>query len=344
MENRKIKQSQYTIVDIFAGVGGLSLGFQQLGFKIALANDSDEEAAETFIYNHPGTNFYLGDVKNLDRNKLKKYVGKQKIDILVGGIPCQSFSMVGFRTTQKEAHLSDPRHFLFKEFVRIAKILKPKVVIIENVKAILSSHGGKIKEEIISDLAKIGYKVDYAVLNAADYGVAQLRERTVFIGNNMNIDNIFPKKTHAPNNYITVGKIFKNVPPENHEPRKLNGKVLERVKLVKPGKNWKSLPLHLQTGSKHSGAYGRLDPNRPSRTLTTRFDTPPGGYVTHPREHRAITVREGARIQSFPDTFVFKGNKVSQYKQVGNAVAINVSKALAEDSLKMLKQHEYKEK
>ena len=107
----KTKQNQYTIVDIFAGVGGLSLGFQQLGFKIALANDNDKEAAETFIHNHPGTNFYIGDVKNLDRNKLKKYVGKQKIDILVGGIPCQSFSMVGFRTTQKEAHLFELNYY-----------------------------------------------------------------------------------------------------------------------------------------------------------------------------------------------------------------------------------------
>ena len=103
--------------------------------------------------------------------------------------------------------------------------------------------------------------------------------------------------------------------------------------------NWKSLPKELQTGSKHSGAYGRLDPNKPSRTLTTRFDTPPGGYVTHPTEDRAITVREGARIQGFPDDFIFIGNRISQYRQVGNAVAVGVSRALAKSIKEMLNDH-----
>ncbi len=336
MENR----NGYNIVDLFSGVGGLSLGFVEKGFDLILANDNDPEIAETFKYNHPKTDFILGDVKDLTEEEIKKHIGNKKVDVLVGGVPCQSFSMVGYRTTGKEKNREDPRNFLFKEFVRIAGILKPKIVIIENVKAILSSHKGEIKREIISDLQKLGYKVDVQILNAADYGVSQLRERAIFLGNNMGEENIFPKKTNNPSNYVPVEDVLKDIPEANHQPRQLHGKVLERVKLIRPGENWRSLPVELQTGSKHSGAYGRLDPALPSRTLTTRFDTPPGGYVTHPYEDRAITVREGARIQSFPDNFVFKGSRGSQYKQVGNAVAVGVSRALAKSVLKMLDEKE----
>lgn len=335
----KNKSENFTIVDLFAGVGGLSLGFKELGFDLIFANDNDENASKTFILNHPDAKFYRGDIKDLDEKKIKEYIGSRKVDVLVGGVPCQSFSMVGYRTTKKEANLFDPRHFLFREFIRIADILKPKVVIIENVKAILSSHNGKIKDEIINELSSLGYEVDCLVLNAADYGVAQLRERAIFIGNNLGIPNIFPEKTHNPNNYVTIAQVFGNMVKQNHEPKKISGTVLQRVKLIKPGQNWKSLPKKLQTGSRHSGAYGRLDPNQPSRTLTTRFDTPPGGYVTHPTEDRAITVREGARIQSFPDNFIFVGSRQSQYRQVGNAVAVGVSRALAKAVKKMLIQN-----
>ena len=328
--------NKHTVVDLFAGVGGLSLGFKENDFKLVLANDINEDASKTFIHNHPETQFFLGDVKELSENKIKELIGNTEIDVLVGGVPCQSFSMVGYRTTKKEANLDDPRHYLFKEFIRVAKILNPKIIIIENVKAILSSHKGKIKDEIISGLKEIGFNVNYEILNAADYGASQLRERAIFMGNRLDISNIFPKKTHSPDTYVTIGEIFSNIPSANHEPKQLSGKVLERVKLVKPGENWRSLPLKLQTGSKHSGAYGRLDPNKPSRTLTTRFDTPPGGYVTHPVENRAITVREGARIQGFPDDFIFIGNRISQYRQVGNAVAIEVSRALAKSVKEML--------
>lgn len=334
------KENGYNVVDLFSGVGGLSLGFIESGFNLVLANDNDPEIAETFIANHPETKFILDDIHNISKETLAKYLLNKKIDVLVGGVPCQSFSMVGYRTTGKEKNINDPRNFLFKEFIRIAKILEPKVIIIENVKAILSSHKGKIRDEIIEELNKLGYEVDVQVLNSADYGVAQLRERAIFLANNMGKKNIFPDKTHNPSNYVPVIEVLKNVPTANHEPRQLRGKVLERVRLIKPGENWRSLPLELQTGSKHSGAYGRLDPNKPSRTLTTRFDTPPGGYVTHPYEDRAITVREGARIQGFPDEFKFKGSKVSQYKQVGNAVAIGVSRALAKSVIKMLENED----
>lgn len=331
------KNERYTIIDLFSGVGGLSLGFIEHGFELVFANDNNKEAGETFKFNHPNSNFICEDIQKINEKDLIPLIGNKEIDVLVGGVPCQSFSMVGYRTTGKDKNLNDPRHFLFKEFIRITNIVRPKIVIIENVKAILSSHDGFIKDSIVKELNEIGYKVDYKVLNAADFGVPQLRERAIFIGNRINVDNEFPKPTHTPKNYVTIAEAFKDLPNENHEPRQLKDKVLERVKLLKPGQNWRDLPIELQTGSKHSGAYGRLEPNKPSRTLTTRFDTPPGGYVTHPIEDRAITVREGARIQSFPDEFIFKGSKISQYRQVGNAVAVGVSRALAKSIINMLK-------
>ena len=214
------KKKNYTIVDLFSGVGGLSLGFEKNGFNLLLANDNDQDAANTFKLNHPDKKFYLGNIQEIDEKLLERMIDNKKVDVLVGGIPCQSFSMVGFRTTNKSNHSKDPRHYLFKEFIRIAKILSPKVIIIENVKAIISSHGGKIKNEIISDLGKIGYQIDYKILNAADYGVPQTRERAIFIGNNIGVKNIFPKPTHSPENYVGVGEAFKNLPKNNYLRRK----------------------------------------------------------------------------------------------------------------------------
>lgn len=329
------KDKKYKIVDLFSGVGGLSLGFEENNFDLIFANDNDKLAGETFIHNHPNTKFFCGDIKELSTEKLSNYINTE-VDVIVGGVPCQSFSMAGYRIRKKVDNSSDPRHYLFKEFIRVVKTLKPKVVIIENVKGILSSHKGKIKEEIITELENLGYNVDFKVLNSADFGVPQLRERVIFMGNRLGKENIFPEPTHSKDNYVSVGEALKDIPNLNHEPRILEGVTLERVKLIKPGQNWQSLPKELQTKSNHSGAYGRLDPKKPSRTLTTRFDSPPVGYVTHPTENRTLTVREGARIQSFPDNFEFKGNRMAQYKQVGNAVPVGLSRALSKAVRKLL--------
>jgi DNA (cytosine-5)-methyltransferase 1 len=195
---------------------------------------------------------------------------------------------------------------------------------------------GRIKDEIINGLKVLGYKVDWKILNAADFGAPQLRQRVFFIGNRLGVENLFPTATHSPEKYVTVGEVLKNIPVQNHRPRELSGVVLKRVKLIQPGQNWRALPVGLQTKSQHSGAYGRLDPNKPARTLMTRFDSPPVGYVTHPYEDRTLTVREGARIQGFPDNFIFKGPIMQQYKQVGNAVPVYFSRALARSITKML--------
>lgn len=326
---------QYKIVDLFAGVGGLSMGFDDNGFVTVMANDFDEDAANTFKLNHPHVKFIDGDVAKIDKKLIRDTIGDTQIDVMMGGIPCQSFSMAGRRIRRGIDNSDDPRHFLYKEYFRLLDIMNPKVAVIENVKGILSSHGGQIIKEILISFQERGYKADYELLDASDYGVPQARQRVVIIANRINQDNIFPEK-HK--NKIPVGAVLENVPDnaENHEKRYLTGKTLERVKLIKPGQNWTFLPENLQTKSIHSGAYGRIDPSKPSKTLTTRFDTPSVGYVTHPIEHRTLTVREGARIQTFPDSFVFTGARMKQYKQVGNAVPVKLGYELSKGIKKML--------
>jgi len=318
----------YNIIDLFAGVGGLSLGFEKNGFSTIFANDYDKDASNTFRLNNPNTPFIEGDVRKITEEEIKKIIGNKKTDVLMGGVPCQSFSMSGTRIRKGIDHSDDPRHFLYKEYFRLLDIIKPKIAIIENVKGILSSHEGAILNDILYSFKERGYKADYQLLDASDFEVPQARQRVFIIANKISQNNIFPNikmpKIPISDALVNIGE---NI--SNHEKRFLTGKTLERVKLIKPGENWKSLPKKLQTKSIHSGAYGRIDPSKPSKTLTTRFDTPSVGYVTHPTENRTLTVREGARIQTFPDNFIFTGKKLQQFKQVGNAVPVKLAYAVS---------------
>lgn len=326
-----------TIIDLFAGVGGLSMGFVERGFEIAFANDFDKSAGDTFRRNHPGTPFHLGAIEDINiENLVSEGVIPRTVDVIVGGVPCQAFSMAGYRIRNNRRDELDQRVYLFRYFLNFVKQLKPKFVVIENVKGLTSMLNGEVIAEILRELRDLGYEADWKYLNAADFGAPQLRERTVIIANNLALHPEFPSPTVLPANYKPVAEVFANVPSLNHEPRKLSGDALKRVQLLRPGQNWKDLPPALQTKSVHSGAYGRIDPSKPSRTLTTRFDTPSVGYVTHPYEDRCLTVREGARIQGFPDNFEFLGTRMQQYRQVGNAVSPYMSHAIAELISKVL--------
>lgn len=326
---------RYKIVDLFAGVGGLSMGFDDNGFSTVMANDFDKDAANTFKLNHPKVKFIDGDIAKIDKKLIRDTLGDTSVDVLMGGIPCQSFSMAGRRIRRGIDNSEDPRHFLYKEYFRVLDILKPKIAVIENVKGILSSHNGEIIKEILFSFEDRGYQANYKLLDASDYGVPQARQRVVIIANRINEENVFPAKHKEK---MPVGDALKDIPDTlaNHEKRYLTGKTLDRVKLIQPGQNWTNLPLDMQTKSIHSGAYGRIDPKKPSKTLTTRFDTPSVGYVTHPVENRTLTVREGARIQTFPDTFVFTGPRMQQYKQVGNAVPVKLGYEISKGIKKML--------
>ena len=327
-----------SVVDLFAGVGGLSSGFVKTGHDIVFASDFDAAASATFRYNHEGVQFFESSIEELDPTKLMNESGIRSgdLDVLMGGVPCQAFSMAGIRIRKDSKGELDERVYLFRHFLRFAESLQPKVILIENVPGIVSMLGGAVLSEIISSLNALGYKVDYRLLNAASYGAPQIRVRAVIMANRLGTENIFPTPIYTKDNFPTLEKFLENLPPENHEPRLLSGLTLERVKLIRPGENMRHLPTHLRTKSVHSGAYGRLRIDAPARTLTTRFDTPSVGYVTHPTEHRTLTVREGARIQGFDDDFIFLGNKMEQYRQVGNAVSPYMSLALARSINQML--------
>jgi DNA (cytosine-5)-methyltransferase 1 len=369
MDGRKNKK--LNIIDLFAGVGGISCGFIKAGFNILSANEYKKDIAFTYKKNHPKTKIIIEDITKVKSTDF--LINKtDKVDVVVGGPPCQGFSMAGRRIRNNGEFLNDYRNELFKEFYRIVKDLKPRVFIMENVAALLSMHNGNIKNEIFRLFKKIGYDVDVRVLLAADYGVPQLRKRAVFIGNNIGIDpkNLFPEKTHGPktkNPYITIVDSIFDLPFINsgegefeseydkktttgyQKDRRKNSKklfnhissnhdekIIKILKLIKEGHGRNSLPKKYQTKSIHSGSYGRLDRNKPSYTITTRFDTPSVGRVTHPVLHRSLTPREAARIQSFDDDFIFYGGKSSIGVQIGNAVPPLLAFAIAKQIKKFL--------
>ncbi len=349
------KKRKYNVIDLFAGVGGISIGFKKAGFNILSANEYKKDIANTYKKNHPQTKIIVDDIANVNSNEF--LCNKNDVvDVIVGGPPCQGFSMAGRRIRGNGEFLNDPRNELFKEFHRIVKELNPKIFIMENVAALLSMHNGKVKDEIFRLFEKLGYNVDVKILLAADYGVPQLRRRIVFIGNKIGIKSIdlFPEKTHGPETnkpYITIEESIFDLPfinagegafeleydkePKteyqlkrrgkskilyNHESSSHDKKIINILKLIKEGQGRNDLPEKYRTKSIHSGSYGRLERNKPAYTITTRFDTPSVGRVTHPVLHRSLTPREAARIQSFDDDFIFYGGRSSVGIQIGNAV------------------------
>lgn len=337
------------VIDLFSGAGGLSQGFRDAGFDIISAVEIDKKLSQTFRENFKKTKIFEKDLAKVNSQDL--LVGRSNVDVIVGGPPCQGFSMSGKRIRSNGIFLNDKRNKLFKEFVRVIKDLKPKIFLMENVPGILNIYQGKTKNQILSIFKSIGYDTKVKVLLAADYGVPQLRKRAFFIGNNLGIDSefLFPPKINK--DYVTVEEAIFDLPFTrsgqgdfksrydkkpvteyqksmrknakllfNHISTKHDEKILKIIKMLKEGQGRKNLPKNLQTKSIHSGSYMRIVKNKPAYTITTRFDTPPVGRVTHPVADRALTAREAARLQSFPDDFIFLGKRTHIGIQIGNAV------------------------
>jgi DNA-cytosine methyltransferase len=337
------------VIDLFAGAGGLSQGFRDAGFDIISAVEINKNLSQTYKENFPKTKIFEEDIIKI---KSKSLLSKHSsVDVIIGGPPCQGFSMSGKRIRNNGIFLNDKRNVLFKEFVRIIKELKPKVFIMENVPGILNIFEGKTKNQILSIFKSIGYETKVKVLLAADYGVPQIRKRAFFIGNNLGIDPDFFFPPIDNKDYVTVKdaifdlpfiesgegefkSLYKKKPLTeyqkmmrknsnflyNHICTKHDDKVISIIKMLKEGEGRNSLPAKLRTKSIHSGSYMRIVKDKPAYTITTRFDTPPVGRVTHPVANRALTAREAARLQSFPDNFIFFGKKTHVGIQIGNAV------------------------
>ena len=338
--------------DLFAGVGGMSQGFKMAGnFDIAFAIEYDKDIAASYQRNHNQTDVYAKDISDIDVKLLHKK--HPNIDVIIGGPPCQGFSQKG-----KRLSLDDPRNYLFQQFVRFVKEFKPKYFVLENVPNIVTTANGYFKDQIVSAFNQIGYDVTYGVLCAADYGVPQDRHRAVFLGQLGRLEVKLPqpsgKKTTIREAiydlpFIESGEGSEEMAYDkpassdyqklmrgntktlyNHSATKHNAMALRRLSMIPKGAGKEVLPPEERTKSIYSGTWSRMIEDDISVTITTRYDTPSSGRFTHPILDRCITTREAARIQSFPDSFVFYGTKTCQMKQVGNAVPPLLAKAIAE--------------
>lgn len=349
-----------TVIDLFAGVGGLSLGFEMAGFEVVLANEFDPSIAEAYKKNRPGTKMIVEDITKLPVDEtFGPYEGG--VTAVIGGPPCQGFSQKGSRRS-----INDPRNFLFRYYFEVVKRVKPKYFVIENVPNLLTTEGGYFKDEIVELFSGIGYAVSCGVLCAADFGVPQDRHRTCILGK---LGATEPVSLPKPNgihttvwdaisdlSYLESGEGaeeqgYRNAPQSNYQRMLRAGSdelcnhiatrhskiTLERLEMIAPECGKEMLPEEHHTKSIYSGTWCRMKKDGIAKTITTRYDTPSSGEFTHPYLNRAITTREAARIQSFPDTFRFYGSKSSQMKQVGNAVPPLLGKAIAERILDDMK-------
>lgn len=353
------------IIDLFAGCGGLSLGFMKDGYTVDKAVEYDASIANTYKMNHPEVDVIVDDIRNIDHSGVFK---RGDADVIIGGPPCQGFSMAGARI--RHGFIDDPRNYLFKHYFNVVKTVKPKVFVMENVKGMLTMQNGKIFEEIMhvfSDPEMLDgepYELHYRVVKAVEFGIPQKRERLIIVGTTIkgiDFDNLWERTREIITKEIptyfdevsvqdaignlgdaTADGVLSSPTPEtayekylagnngritNHTQTKHSAIAVDRMSRVDNGQNFTALEEKIN--SVHSGSYGRLSWEEQAPTITTRFDTPAGGRFIHPVANRTLTPREAARIQSFPDDFVFYGNKTSICKQIGNAVPPKVSYFLA---------------
>ena len=344
------------LLDVFCGAGGFSQGFFQAGFNIVAGIDNNIDCLETFRNNFPTVVTAMIDLSKKDfLDKLVKKLSNKKIDVVIGGPPCQGFSIAGKR------QISDPRNELYRSFIQIIELMLPRAIVLENVPTILSLYKGVIAEAVIKDLNKLGYIVNCFTLNASHYGIPQNRKRTFFVAlrkshyvipaphtvfspistemaisdlplleDNLGAEvleyiepprNVYQKRVRENSNFIY-----------NHCAVQHTNKTKKIISLVPDGGNYKSLPKYLQSTRRVNIAWTRMNSTKPCFTIDAGHN-----HHFHYKANRVPTVRECGRIQSFPDTFRFYGNKTSQFKQVGNAVppllSYEIAKKLIESIL-----------
>ena len=398
-----IKKEKYNVVDTFAGAGGFSLGFMLSGYyEIIGAIEQDQWAADTFAANHPETKVIVNDIRKVTDEELKEnFAGK--VDVLLGGPPCQGFS----QANKNAGDPKDPRNSLFIEFLRVARVLMPEVVIMENVPNIVKAKtqtGALVIDIVKEELRKLGYYAEHSILSATDYGVPQIRRRMVLIACKEKLDQVFPLATHTtepqtmglfdaqelkpcPNLWDAISdlpdveacegeeEMEYTKEPENDFQRNIRGgsqkvynhtamkhskRMVERFKAIKWGESSADVPEELMphkrngNGELSKAAYDqnnrRMYPFKPCHTIAASFYA----NFLHPYKNRNFTPREGARIQTFPDWYVFKGRATTpshallkkegrlddlhlcQYNQIGNAVPPLMAKAIAENIYQQL--------
>ena len=343
---------EYKGIDIFSGAGGMSLGAKAAGINIVLAIDNNISASKTYIKNHPITKFINADIRSI--NPLNHIKNPQEVFVVFGGPPCQGFSTSNTKTRNNK----NPNNHLFKEFVRFVDNIKPKWFVFENVAGIATFNNGKTLAQIKQLFKELGYNTKEAVLYASDYGVPQHRNRFFMVGNRLGVDFVFPEPSQT---IFTVADAISDLPDlKNGDKREVlpykvvdklspyairmrNGSdvstqnfvsrnkdyVIERYSYIKQGENWEAIPSPLMKNYSnknncHSGIYKRLDSTKPSVVISNYRKN----MLIHPFDNRGLSVREAARLQSFPDTFVFEGAITHIQQQIGNAVPPLLAEAI----------------
>lgn len=362
----------FTCIDLFAGAGGFAEGFSKEGYEILVANDVWKPAQETYKANHSETKFILEDILHLSGEQLLKTIDliPGQVDVITGGPPCQGFSTVGKR------FIDDPRNKLFKEYVKIVQAVMPKIFVLENVAGLLSMQKGQVIKEIVQSFSEIGYKVEYRLLNAAEYGVPQIRERVIMIGSRLSTNIIFPEPTHSleknlffepvlslwdaigdlpqitanetavgydrdPQNKYQLDRRNNSTTLSHHYFGKHSEKLLKMMEYIPEGKSvWDVIdliPEELIPTSGYGNTYARLDSKFPGMTITRNFGCISSSRCIHPFKNRGLTPREAARIQSFDDTYNFVGSKSDISLLIGNAVPPLLARQIAKTIKNMLK-------
>ncbi len=350
---------QYNIMDLFAGVGGLSYGFSKFPqFNIIAANEIEKDISISYKLNHPDVEMLNCDINDLTEDVLKKALNGQKVDIVVGGPPCQSYSTLGKRQM-------DDRANLFMQYKRVLNILQPRAFVFENVIGILSMDKGNLFKQIQSEFEELGYTLKYKVLDAVNFGVPQRRERVILVGFKGTNNFTYPTPTHGDGlkPYVTLKDAIGDLPAlesgesknhyasgitneflefvrgsaddylEEHSAPK-NGEHLIRImKALKDGQSKDDLPENIRPKSGYGNTYAKLWWNKPSTTITRNFACPSSSRCIHPRDSRAMSIREGARLQSFPDDYKFYGANGMKRLEIGNAVPPLLSLAIAKQML-----------
>lgn len=360
------------VIDLFCGIGGVAHGFHQAGgFNTLFANDVDSDMCMSFKNNMKDINVICDSIASLN---FKELIGKNKVDLVVGGPPCQAYSTSGKRL------LEDPRAMLYQQYYRALKETQPQMFVYENVRGLLSMSNGRLFEEVQRLFASLGYFVEAKVLNAADYGVPQERERVIVVGVRDGIKFEYPEPTHQSLNegdrdlfavktlpsHITLEEAIGDLPfieagqvgtaytspPQNsfqklmrknapkniidHDAPNHGESLLQVIRHVPEGGIKKDIPEAFRPKSGFPNSYGRLWWDRPSTTITRNLGTPSSARCIHPKCDRALTTREGARIQSFPDNFIFYGSRSKKNLQIGNAVPPLLASAIAKQVKKAL--------
>ena len=321
-------------IDLFSGAGGFSLGFDNKGFQNVFSVDIEPSFCETYNHNFPNHNLIQKDICDVTDAELKYLKEYDEIDVVIGGPPCQGFSIAG---NIGRKFIDDPRNKLFKEFVRVVKVVKPTYFVMENVARLYNHNKGNTRKEIITDFENLGYKVECKILNSADYGVPQVRKRVIFIGTKNSQKILFPNK--EVDKYVTVKEALSSYPKlesgqeskiPNHIAMSHSEQMLHKMSFVSDGGDRNEIPEQIRPKSGDVRKYIKYSSNKPSVTVTGDMRK-----IFHYEQNRALTVRELAKLQSFPDDFEFKGTKISQQQQVGNSVPPRMSEAIASVIIKM---------